>query len=140
MTIQAAIHKRIFFAGTILATAFVSFIYASKVTVDADGGANYTSLDAVLSAINSSSIDPDTIEAVGSDQDTYSWSIDMTVSSVGTLVLRSTQTSPNLFPILTKSGGAGWAFIQNTNLYFENFIMGTSTTSDPYLFTNAQSS
>jgi hypothetical protein len=40
---------------------------ASKVTIDADGGADYTTLDAVLAAIEANSIDPDTIEFIGND-------------------------------------------------------------------------
>ncbi|MBN1760730.1 MAG: DUF2341 domain-containing protein, partial [Chitinispirillaceae bacterium] len=114
-------------------------VHASKVTVDADGGAEYTSLDAVLSAIESNSIDPDTIEFVGNDQDTYSWSTYMSRTNVGSLLLRSKQTNPNFFPLINRSGDVCWNFFQNTNVYFENLILPDGSSGDVYAWTNAQS-
>ncbi|MBN1578214.1 MAG: DUF2341 domain-containing protein, partial [Chitinispirillaceae bacterium] len=112
-------------------------------TIDADGEAGYTTLDAVLAAIQANSIDPDTILFIGDDQDSYSWSTTMTRTNVGTLVLRSEQANPNLFPIINKTGDRCWDFIKNTNIYFENFIIpnGQSTTgTDPYYaWSNSQS-
>jgi autotransporter-associated beta strand protein len=117
-------------------------LYASKVTVDADGGAGYTSLDAVLTAIQANTITPDTIEMIGSDQDSYTWSIYVGRFDIVTLVIRSTQTSPDLFPIVTQSSAAiSWGFFQSTNFYFENLILSNGTTGDQvYAWTNAQSS
>jgi len=126
-----------------IAVAIVSMgVSASKVTIDADGGADYTSLDAVLVLIQANSIDPDTIEFIGSDQDTYSWTTYLDRSTVGTLVIRSTQTSPNSFTILEQSSTSrSWTLLQTTNIYFENLILPNGTNGDAdQAWTNAQSS
>ena len=127
--------------AVVLSLAVFSFVYASKVTVDADGGADYTSLDAVLALINASSIDPDTIEMTGSDQDTYNWTTGMSVTTVGTLVIRSAQTDPDVFPILIRDANSNWNFMQTTNLYFENIIFSNCQSSGGanYAWTNATS-
>ena len=114
--------------------AVSGILYASKVTVDADGGADYTSLDAVLTLINASSIDPDTIEMTGSDLDTYDWTTNMSVTTVGTLVIRSTQTEPDSFPIIIRNATSNYNFMKVTDLYFENITFSDCQSSGGYFF------
>ncbi|MBN1756808.1 MAG: DUF2341 domain-containing protein, partial [Chitinispirillaceae bacterium] len=115
-------------------------VYASKVTVDADGGADYSSVDAVLALIEAESIDPDTVLIIGDDQDTYSWSTSLSTTAVGTIVFRGLETSPNQFPIINKSGNRSWDFYKNTNVYFENLLFSSPTTDEEDdCWTNAQS-
>jgi hypothetical protein len=100
-----------------------SLVFASKTTIDADGGASYTSWDAVITAIQGGS-DWDTVEFVGSDQDSYTWTA-YCEKSIGTIYIRSTQTNPDLFPIInhtTTDASGDWQFFNNVSAYFENVI------------------
>jgi autotransporter-associated beta strand protein len=134
-------HKKVLLTLVSLLAAY-DISYASKVTIDADGGAGYTSLDDVLAAVSANTITPDTIEMIGSDQDSYTWSTYVNRYDIVTLVIRSTQTSPDLFPIITQSSAAiSWGFLQNTNIYFENITLSNgSTGNSTCAWTNAQSS
>ncbi len=100
-------------------------VIAFKVTVDADDGANYTTLDAVLYAIQNSGLDPDTIEFIGSDQDSYTWTTYVDASR-GTILFRSTQTNPDLFPIISHSNNDCFNFFNKNQIIFENIIVTTT--------------
>lgn len=66
-------HKKYnYYCILLLLIILVSFTtaFASKVTIDADGGAMYTSFDAALLAMYQGS-DWDTVEFIGSDQDSF---------------------------------------------------------------------
>ncbi|NLE01202.1 MAG: hypothetical protein GX640_15150, partial [Fibrobacter sp.] len=71
----------------------------SVVTIDADGGADYRSLDTVLSAIKAGTLDPDTVKFIGNDQDTYTWST-YCDKSIWWIVFKGTQSDPDKFPII----------------------------------------
>ena len=93
---------------------------ASKVTIDADLGANYTSLDAVLSQIQSGAIDPDTIQFIGNDQDTYTWTV-FCDRTLGDILFIGIQNDPDLFPIINFNAQT-YSFGDRNNLAFENLI------------------
>lgn len=135
-------NKRVWFSGLfLLLLLFPCVTSASRVTVDADGGAHYLSLDDALSAINSGFIDPDTVLFTGDDQDTYSWTTDMTRTDAGTIVFRGEQIVPDRFTIVNKAGSRCWEFFKNNNISFHNLILPAGTSSDgDYGWTNAQSS
>ena len=110
--------------------------FATKVTVDEDGGADYTSINSVITDMNSSTVSPDTVLITGSDQDAYTISTDMTRTDMGTLVFRSDRTDPDLFPVITHTAGTGhYSLIQVTDVYFENLIISAAGTT----VSNAQS-
>ncbi|MBN1306613.1 MAG: hypothetical protein JXA18_01755 [Chitinispirillaceae bacterium] len=98
---------------------------ATKVTVDADGGADYTSLDSVLMAIGSGSLDPDTVEFIGSDQDSFPWTTYVGIS-IGSIIFRGRATDPSKFPVINHSGNNSYNFFNATSVSFENCILNTT--------------
>lgn len=100
---------------------------AVKVTIDADGGANYTSLNTALGAIQSGAITPDTVLFIGSDIDNYDMST-YADRAVGTIRFIGQSTHPDSFPVVTHSGSNYFGFFANNNLYFERMIFQGSYT------------
>lgn len=93
------------------------------VTVDADGPASYSSLDAVLVAIEAGSIDPDTVKFIGSNQHTYSWNTPVD-KSLGYIVFKGAETDPDKFPIINHSGSAdGYNLFNKTDAHFQRVIL-----------------
>jgi len=103
---------------------FCSNVLASRATIDQDGGATFTSFDAVMTAIEGGS-DWDTIEFVGSDQDNYTWS-SYASRGIGKLYIISTATDPDRFPIITNTNSNTFNFFNNNEIYFENLIIKCS--------------
>ena len=105
-------------------------IYALKVTVDADGGANYTSLNQVLAAMRAGSISPDTVEFIGNDQDTYIMSEWVNVE-IGTLYFIGRSTDPDNFPVINHTSQQYMDFFSKNDLHFERIIFtGTERFDD----------
>jgi len=101
------------------AIVLCSQIFASKVTIDADGNATYTSLDAFLQALQNKSTDPDTVLFSGNKRHTYSMSYYVSDTSAGSIVFLGNSTNPDSFPIITLTGTEYYAFFQGTNIRFE---------------------
>lgn len=136
--------------GNVIATISVGTVK----TVDADGGADYISLDSALNAIVGG-LNIDTIKFVGSDVDTFTWSTYLS-QSIGTITFKGTKSDPDSFPVIIHTNHSTYNFFNVTNGRFERvvitgprgFNMGqsanthefincvfrdiTSTTDDPY--------
>jgi hypothetical protein len=91
------------------ALIFLSFlysvIYGTNVTVDADGGANYRSLDTLINyyQVTSSVMLPDTITFIGNDVDTFPMTVyigDNKVPTTGVL-FRGLNANPDSFPVFS---------------------------------------
>lgn len=112
-------------------------LLASKKTLDADGGADFSKFDDALASVISDKYD--TLLIIGADKDSFTW--DYTANSnIGTLVIRSTHTNPDSFPVITKTGGDHYNFLANNNLYIENVIFDNSSSTSDYVFRNGQAS
>ena len=96
--------------------------FAVTVTIDADGGAQYSSLDVILSAIQNETIDPDTVLFIGNDQDTYTWSTYVD-KAIGNILLKGIQTNPDLFPIINHTTQGTYNFFNFTSVQFEKIII-----------------
>lgn len=92
------------------------------VTIDADGNADYDSLDAALADIKSGAIDPDTILFIGSNQHTYTWSVSLG-SSLGYLVFKGEETDPDKFPIINHTKGENYYFFDSSDAHFQRLIL-----------------
>lgn len=92
------------------------------VTVDADGPADYSSLNAALSAIQGGSIDPDTVIFIGSNQHTYSWSTYVD-KSIGYIVFKGAETDPDKFPIINHTDHDLYNFFNKTDIHFHRLIL-----------------
>ncbi len=99
------------------------------VTVDADGTADYSSLDAVLTAIQNGAIDPDTVLFIGSNQHTYSWSTYVD-KGIGYIVFKGIETDPDKFPIVSRSGNDVYNFFDKTDVHFRRLILTGSREYD----------
>jgi fibronectin-binding autotransporter adhesin len=75
---------------------------AAVLTVDADGGADYTSVTAAFAAVANG----DTIKFVGSDIDSYT--ISGSYPNVGNIVFKSEATHPDSFAVLTFTNWSTW--------------------------------
>ncbi len=102
-------------------------IYASRATIDADGSADYTSIYTLIADLNNSTISPDTVLFTGADQDSYTITLDISRTDLGTIMIRSDQTNPDLFPLITQTA-THWVLLANNNVYFENLIFSASAT------------
>jgi hypothetical protein len=90
------------------ALIFLSFLYTisygTNVTVDADGGANYRSLDSLLNHYQTTGTEilPDTITFTGNDVDTFLMTEYITDSEVpaGGVLFRGLNSNPDSFPVI----------------------------------------
>lgn len=138
-------------SGNVIATISAGTVR----TVDADGGADYTSLDSALNAIAEGQ-NIDTIKFVGSDVDTFTWSTYLS-QNIGTITFKGTKSDPDSFPVIIHTNHSTYNFFNETNGRFERvvitgprgFNMGqsanthefincvfrdnTSTATDPYI-------
>ena len=96
------------------------------VTVDADGEADFTSLDAVLDSIQKGTgFDPEVVLFTGSDQDNYIWSkyID---KSPGEILFKSEASNPAKFAVITHTADNSFNFFNVNTIAFENCIITTT--------------
>ncbi len=116
---------------------------AAKRTINPDGGADYVYLDSALSAVTRSSgpITVDTLLIAGANQaDTLTWSFALTRQNYPGLVVRSTATDPDSFPLIKRSGALGWDFFKTANVAFENLTFFNARASGRnFAWTNGQS-
>lgn len=94
----------------------------NTVTIDADGAADYNSLDTVLKRIQSGLIDPDTVKFIGSNQHTYSWTI-MLDKSISYIVFKGAETDPDKFPIINHTKEDEYNFFNKTDAHFQRVII-----------------
>lgn len=107
-------------AGLILLLCTIILAQNDTVTVDADGGADFTSLNDVIEEIQSLPRDVREIRFVGSDQDTFTWTYYVN-ESPGDILLVGMQEDPDLFPVIDFDADT-YAFGNNNNIAFENLI------------------
>ncbi len=92
------------------------------VTVDADGGADYTSLNDVINAMNNYNIDPDYVHFIGDDQDTYVMDHAMD-KTLGSITFIGQSNDPDKFPIIHRSTQNDYAVMLASNhIRFERII------------------
>jgi hypothetical protein len=126
---------------------FVTFLYcavgATKVTIDADGGANYTSLDAFLKFYNDSTsrIMPDTVQFTGNDIDTFLMSTYISNRApAGGILIQGSKTNPDSFPVINHAGAEDYYNFLQGKVSFEkvsfagSFMFRAVGTTNPVIF------
>ncbi|HEX3019034.1 MAG TPA: autotransporter-associated beta strand repeat-containing protein, partial [Chitinispirillaceae bacterium] len=110
--------------------------FASKKTLDADGGADYTSFDDAINAVVSQNLD--TLLIIGNDKDAYSWTA-VNDGYLTSLYIRSTQTVPDSFPVITRTGASDLGNLFRFNdMYFENLVFDNGSSSAAQVFSNGE--
>ncbi|MFW5959582.1 MAG: immunoglobulin domain-containing protein, partial [Chitinivibrionales bacterium] len=129
--IRATVHL-ISISAIVICFLLVFEGFGDNLTVDADGGgADYTSLNDVLDALNGG-VTTDTVLFIGSDQDTYEMSEYLGNYDPDTLVFISTQTGPDMYPVIQRPSENYQNLFDNTSVVFERLIFEGSQEFDIY--------
>ncbi len=100
------------------------------VTIDADGPANFSSLDTVLYSIqNGSGFDPETLLFVGDNQHIYTWSR-YCDKKLGEIWFIGSEKDPAKFPIINNTSSSTYNFFNDNTVHFERVIITGTYTYD----------
>ncbi|MFC1585399.1 Ig-like domain-containing protein [Fibrobacterota bacterium] len=104
-----------------IAGLFCAEVSGTNRTLDEDGGADYTSLDAALSDISNGNFNADTLLFTGSDIDTYTWS--QYVNQTTTVSFVGQSANPDNFPVINHTAQDGYQFFGQSNIYFARLVL-----------------
>ncbi|MCX7727463.1 MAG: hypothetical protein N2053_11525, partial [Chitinispirillaceae bacterium] len=113
---------KIILLGCIIILTFFTHSLASRKTIDADGPADYPSLDSLMGDIYRGTIDPDTVLFIGTNQHTYNWTRSPN-RNIGTIFFTSIPQNPDSFPIIYNTENNKYSFFNNNNVTFEKVIL-----------------
>lgn len=92
------------------------------VTIDADGGADYDNFDSLMQDISDKVINPDTVKFVGTNRDSFTYTISMDSVSLSDIYFKSEVTNPDSFPVIFYSPFQEILFLRGTSVHWDGVV------------------